>query len=139
MALAALPLLAGASAEPKAAIDLSISGLRSDKGQVLICLTARAEHFPDCRDDEQARRMIVDTAAAGTVRIADVMPGTYALALVHDENRNGKLDTALFMPREGFGFSRNPKIAMGPPKFGSAKFTVGAGPVAQPVRMKYMF
>ena len=37
-------------------------------------------------------------------------------SLLHDENENSKLDTMLKIPKEGFGFSRNPAIRMGPPK-----------------------
>ena len=44
----------------------------------------------------------------------------------------------LMMPREGFGFSRNPAIGMGPPKFKSASFAVGAGVTPQAIKMKYM-
>ena len=65
-------------------------------------------------------------------------PGTYAIAAVHDENGNGKLDTVLMMPHEGFGFSRNPAIRFGPPKFKNASFAVGTEVVTQKVKMKYM-
>lgn len=64
--------------------------------------------------------------------------GTYAISLVHDENSNGKLDIAVMIPREGFGFSRNPAIGFGPPKFKSAAFTVGVGTTSQTIKMKYM-
>ena len=63
--------------------------------------------------------------------------GTYAIAVVHDENGNNKMDKAIFLPREGFGFSRNPAIAMGPPSFKSASFAV-AGDMRQSIKMKYM-
>ncbi len=76
---------------------------------------------------KQAHNMSVSVSAAGT----------YAVSLIHDENGNGKLDTALGMPREGFGFSRNPAISFGPPKFKSASFAVN-GASAQTVKMKYM-
>jgi len=48
------------------------------------------------------------------------------------------MDLALFLPKEGFGFSRNPKIGMGPPKFKSAQFSVGADDVSYAVKMKYI-
>lgn len=81
---------------------------------------------------------MVKANAAGSVMFDGVAPGTYALSLIHDENGNGKLDTALAIPREGFGFSRNPKIAFGPPKFAAAAFPIN-GSSSQSVRMKYMF
>lgn len=69
---------------------------------------------------------------------SNIAPGTYAISLIHDENSNGRMDMRLFIPREGFGFSRNPAIGMGPPRFASAAFSVGAAPASQPVRVRYM-
>jgi uncharacterized protein (DUF2141 family) len=52
-----------------------------------------------------------------------ILPGTYALAVIHDENRNGKLDTSwLGAPKEGYGFSNNPKIFLSAPSFSAATF-----------------
>ena len=121
-----------------ASIDLAITGLRSEKGNVLVCLSANPEYFPDCSKDKNARKLKVSASQADSIQIAGVKPGTYAVSLVHDENGNGKMDLRLFLPREGFGFSRNPKIGMGPPKFKSAQFTVGTGEAHYAVRMKYI-
>lgn len=142
-------LLAGASASaadtPAAvapalsvSIDLAITGLRSEKGDILVCLSANPAYFPDCTKDSKARKLKISAAQAGSVKIPGVQPGTYAVALVHDENGNGKMDMRLFLPREGFGFSRNPKIGMGPPKFESAQFTVDAAHTRYAVHMKYI-
>lgn len=142
--LATLPI-SGAGANqavvaPAAAatIDIAISNLRSEKGDVLICLSSNPKFFPDCTKDKSARKIKVAASSAGNVQITNVKPGTYAVALVHDENANGKMDLSLFLPREGFGFSRNPKIRMGPPKFKSAQFTVGADDAKHAVKMKYI-
>lgn len=132
-------LTATAQAAEPASLDLKILGLRSLKGNVLICLTTNSRAFPNCAGDPQAQKMIVPAANAAVVRFDDLVPGTYALALIHDENANGKLDTALMIPREGFGFSNNPAIAFGPPKFVAAHFVIGAGEASQAVKMKYMF
>lgn len=125
-----------AAATPSA-LDLSITGLRNAKGNVLICLTANANAFPDCSKDAAAHKMIVPAAKAANVHFGDLAPGTYAVSLIHDENGNGKLDTAMMMPREGFGFSRNPAIRFGPPKFAAAQFSIGAGETVQAIKVKY--
>jgi uncharacterized protein (DUF2141 family) len=53
----------------------------------------------------------------------DIPPGTYALAVVHDENMNGKLDTGLLgVPLEGYGFSNDAKAWLGAPSFSAASF-----------------
>ncbi|MEM8919176.1 MAG: DUF2141 domain-containing protein [Pseudomonadota bacterium] len=121
-----------------ATLDISITNLRSQKGDILVCLSNNPKYFPDCRKDDQARKLKVAATKASNISITDVAPGTYAVALVHDENANGKMDMRLFLPREGFGFSRNPKIGMGPPKFKSAQFTVGTDDANYAVKMKYI-
>ena len=138
LALAALAAGVAATAADSASLDLSVSGLRNTKGHVLVCLTASSTAFPDCTKDSKAHKRTVKASAAGTISFTDLAPGTYAVSLIHDENANGKLDTAMAIPKEGFGFSRNPKITFGPPKFKAASFALpGAG--KQTVKMKYMF
>ena len=127
-----------AAAADNATLDLSVAGLRNTKGHVLVCLTASSKAFPDCTKDSKAHKRTVKANAAGSISFTDLAPGTYAVSLIHDENANGKLDTAMAIPKEGFGFSRNPKITFGPPKFKAAAFAV-AGTGKQTVKMKYMF
>ena len=138
MALAALTTSVAATASADSQLEVSVTGLRNQKGNVLICLTANPKAFPDCSKDANAIKRVVKANAASSVVFVGAAPGTYALSLIHDENGNGKLDTAMAIPREGFGFSRNPKIAFGPPKFTAAAFAF-SGSGSQSVRMKYMF
>lgn len=134
--MAALPLLLTAASAPPT-VDVSITGLRNAKGQILVCLTTNPKAFPDCSKDATSIHIAVKTADAADFTIRAPGPGTYAIAVVHDENANNKMDMALFLPKEGFGFSRNPALGMGPPKFKSASFVV-TGDTRQSIRMKYM-
>jgi len=137
LGLAILPLLTAAASAPPPTVDVSVTGLRSTKGQILVCLTANPKAFPDCSKDKASVRLAVKAANAGHFKVAAPADGTYAIAVVHDENSNNKMDMALFMPKEGFGFSRNPAIGMGAPKFKSASFAV-SGDTHQAIKMKYM-
>lgn len=138
----ALAALTGTSMADAAAssttLTINISGLRNVKGNVLVCVTANPKYFPDCSKDPNSHRARVAAKSASSVEFGNVIAGTYAAALMHDENANNKMDTAVFMPKEGFGFSRNPAVVTGPPKFKSAAFSVGAGAASQSVKMKYM-
>lgn len=135
--MAALPFLLGGASQPAASVDVSLTGLRNTKGQVLVCLTANPKGFPDCSKDKSAVQLVVKTSEASHFKITAPGPGTYAIALIHDENSSNKMDMRLFLPREGFGFSRNPAIGMGAPKFKSASFAV-SGNTAQSIKMKYL-
>ncbi len=54
----------------------------------------------------------------------DIPPGTYAMAVIHDENMNGKLETNfLGIPTEGYGFSNDARGLVGAPSFSAARFT----------------
>ena len=137
LALAALASIA-ASPPPSAELEIAISGLRNQSGAVMLCLTQRGErHYLACAKDPARIERVVPSNAAGAIRIAGVEPGVYTLLVIHDENRNGKLDKMLGVPREGFGFSRNPALRMGPPHYGDVHFAV-AGHSQQAVKLKYL-
>ncbi len=122
------------------ALDVGLSGLRNAKGNILACMTANPAFFLTCDKDPLSRKLRIPAGQAGVLHFADVAPGSYTLAIVHDENANNKMDTMFGkIPREGFGFSRNPKIGMGPPKVESARFAVGSGDAKLAVAMRYMF
>ncbi len=134
--LAPLVLLLPA-ASPVATLELDVQKLRSARGMLRICLTARPESFPDCKDDPRAVSRSVP-ASQPVVRIEGLAVGNYAAAIIHDENGNKKLDTLMGIPREGFGFSRNPAIGFGPPKFDAARFPLDDAAKPQQVRMRYL-
>ena len=131
--------MASAAPQQLATVEATITGVRSAKGNVLVCMTANAKAYPDCGKDPKSRKLSLPARATMTATFEDVAPGTYAIALIHDENGNNKMDLAVFVPKEGFGMSRNPKVGMGPPSFKSAAFAVGGDGVKLPITMKYMF
>lgn len=138
MCLSILPLIALLpAASPTVSLEIDVQKLRSKKGLLRICLTARPQSFPDCKNDAQALTRSVP-ATQNVVTFEGLAPGTYAAAIIHDENGNAKLDTLMGIPREGFGFSRNPAIGFGPPSFNAARFTVDATAAPQQVRMRYL-
>lgn len=132
----AVPFLIGADAAP-GAVGVELSGLRNNKGAVFLCLSAQPKHFPDCKADPAARTMSVPAARATGLAFDGVPEGTYALSVMHDENGNARLDTMMSIPREGFGFSRNPVVRFGPPKFAEVRFVVPAEGTRVPVKIKY--
>lgn len=124
--------------QPSTDVSTAVTGLRSSKGQILACLTTRPDAFPNCQNDPAAHRLIVP-ATERTLDFGPVAKGRYAIALIHDENANGKLDKRLMIPREGFGFSQDAPVVMGPPRFSSAAFAVGNAGEHLSIRMRYLF
>lgn len=56
------------------------------------------------------------------VTITTLPPGTYGIALLDDENSNGKLDYHLLLPREGVGFSGYEHHRVSQPSFDRFSF-----------------
>jgi uncharacterized protein (DUF2141 family) len=130
-----LGLSAGAP-PPVHDLAVSVEGLRSAKGLLQLCLTRDPVYFPDCGKDPEGRHLTVE-AMAGDILFPAVPAGRYALSIIHDENANARLDTFMGIPKEGVGFSRNPRLSFGPPRFRSVEFAVGEETPMAAIRMKY--
>ena len=116
--------LAGYGAQARA-LDLTIevTGARSDQGTVSAALYASAETWLK----QPLRGERVAAGARTLLVFRDLPAGTYALAVFHDENGNGKMDTnPVGMPTEAYGFSRDARGNFGPPKFDAAAVSVNA-------------
>lgn len=104
-------------------VEVTVTGVRSDKGEVLVAICNRATFLaPTCAYRGRA------PAHAGSVvvRVTDVPPGIYAAQAYQDENRNNQLDrTFIGIPTEGLGFSRDARMHFGPPRFDDAAVTIG--------------
>jgi len=125
-------------AAPIARLDVGVDHMRSAKGLLRVCLTADPDNFPGCVDDADAITRSVP-AGAHAMRFDGLPLGTYAVAVIHDENGNARLDTFAGIPREGFGFSRNPAIRFGAPRFAAARFAVTGDANRQQITMRYIF
>ena len=129
--------IATAATLPVQALEVEVQGLRNSKGVIHACLSRDPRHFPDCKRDANAIKLTVP-ATVRRLRLTGYAAGRHALTLFHDENRNQRLDTVLGIPREGFGFSRNPVVRFGAPKFKQVDIELGPGFTRQTVRMQYL-
>jgi uncharacterized protein (DUF2141 family) len=65
-------------------------------------------------------------------------PGTYAVAIYHDAKRAYRFTRGPFgMPNQGYGFSRNPHLFLGPPSLRSASFPATAGDTTIYIKLRY--
>jgi uncharacterized protein (DUF2141 family) len=140
--LAALSLVAAAPA-PAAPpgtndIQVEIAGLRDARGFVHLCLTRDPKSFPDCKGPGSVHGSVKAATTTLHYEFRAVPAGTYAISAFHDANGDGKLNTMLGIPTEGFAFSRNPKMRPRAPRFNEASFENNGRPL-EPLRMKYLF
>ena len=97
-------------------LQVSVSGMRSANGSLVITIYPDdAQHFLDGK--YKLARQTVPVALPVTHACFVVGPqGSYAVALFHDENDSGHMETNLLgIPTEGYGFSNNPTLYLGPP------------------------
>jgi uncharacterized protein (DUF2141 family) len=65
-------------------------------------------------------------------------PGTYAVAVYHDARRVMRFTRgALGMPTQGYGFSRNPHLFLGPPSLAATTFPAATGETTVFVKLRY--
>ena len=126
---------------PATRLVVTVEGLRNDSGRILAALYRGSDGFPD--DDKKAavRNDFTIEKGAAIFAFDKLIPGEYAVSLFHDENDNGKMDTGLFgIPKEGFGFSNDPKVKFSAPKFAEASCKIEANETEKKivVRIKYL-
>ena len=133
LALAALPLPV-----PAAELRITIDGIRSSRGTVLIGVYDSATSFEKAlrtsgsgafvTDPSRvaAAALRVDAAMRSAVVFTDLVPGRYAVIAFQDENDDGRLDRSfLGVPTEPYGFSNNAHASLGAPSFEAAGVTLG--------------
>jgi uncharacterized protein (DUF2141 family) len=79
-------------------------------------------------------------ARIGSVRLSiqGVPPGEYAVQAFHDEDDSGRIRLSLFgIPEEGFGFSNDPAIRIGAPRFSDASFRLAPGGAQISLRLRH--
>jgi len=101
---------------------VKIAGIRSAEGNMRVAV----------RTDENtiaaAQIATIDPKTLTAEAVFENLPeGDYGVAVIHDENKNEKLDFTDFgMPLEGYGHSNNPARRQGAPDFNETKFVFSA-------------
>jgi uncharacterized protein (DUF2141 family) len=107
-----------------ATLDLKVQGIANNRGVVQVAVWSSEEGFPE----NYKRAVALKTVSLDSLKsiiFEEMAAGEYAVAIYHDENEDTILNTSGFgIPKEGFGFSNNPRIRFGPPKFKKAKFSL---------------
>ncbi len=105
-------------------VTLQVKGIEEAKGIMAIALFDSEENYKG-KDTYLKAEEVKVTGKDFTYVFTDINPGTYAVKVYHDLDKNGKLNTNwVGMPKEPFGFSNDAKGKMGPPSFEDAAFEV---------------
>jgi len=104
------------------ALTIHVDGFRNQKGDLGVTVFKSAEGWPEDNSKALLHGGYPFSGNQGTVQL-QLAPGRYAIGVIHDENSNHKLDRNFIgYPKEGFGFSNNPRVLLTPPSFETAAF-----------------
>jgi len=126
LAIAAVPMMAQTSSKC-CTLTLIVDGMDSNVGNLGVLVFNNAKGWAE--DRQLAFKDIAVPAEKGTqtLKIPDLPPGNYAIALIHDVNQNHKLDKNwIGMPKEQWGMSNDPHATIKAPPISKAMFELKA-------------
>ena len=104
-------------------LRIHVDGLRNSVGVVGSTIFTSSIGWPE--DNSKSFRHgptpIEASQRQATAAWENLPPGDYGVAVIHDENKNHKLDRNMIgWPKEGFGFANNPHVGLSAPAFKEA-------------------
>jgi uncharacterized protein (DUF2141 family) len=120
-------------------INVKIQNISNNTGVIACAIFESEKGFPGKFLKFASKTMITQiTGKDASFEFSDIKPGKYAIAVIHDENCNGKLDTNMFgIPKEGYGFSSGAEVAMSAPSFSDAVFSYDRGHLQMSISLNY--
>lgn len=120
-------------------IHVKISNIKNSTGNIACGIFESPEGFP-VKVLDSAKAIIIRKLQGTKAQcdFSDIPPGTYAIAVIHDENMNGELDTNwIGIPKEGYGFSNTTIDEFGAPAFSAASFPYDGQNIDLTITLKY--
>lgn len=120
-------------------VNVNIQNISNNTGVIACAIFESQEGFPGKFLKFASKVMITQiTGKDASFVFSDIMPGKYAIAVIHDENYNGELDTNwLGIPKEGYGFSSGAKVTLSAPSFSDAEFSYDGGKLQMSIDLNY--
>ncbi|HEY9169767.1 MAG TPA: DUF2141 domain-containing protein [Lutibacter sp.] len=110
-------------------LTVKSEGFRNTKGEVLFALYNKDGSIPDEKYENYFKKGVsqINKDGTATFTFTNLPEGNYAVNILHDENKNGKIDKKFLLPipNEGVGFSNYESIGLSNrPNFSKASFLV---------------
>ena len=120
-------------------LTITVKGLRNSKGVVQFAIYNKDGSIPDEKYKKYYKKDIaIITKDASTITFTNLPKGIYAINILHDENKNGKIDKKFILPKEGIGFSNYESIGIrNRPKFSKASFKLDTN-ITKNIKIIYM-
>ncbi len=126
------------SVKSEPVLRVKVENIASAKGAIHVGIYRDAVSFPKKKLAFAGKEVDVKNKGAMEIEIPGLAPGRYALAVFHDLNGNGKLDTNLVgVPTEPYAFSNGAVAKWSSPTFEEAAFELPAGGKTIAVELGY--
>ena len=105
-------------------LTIVVENLRNSKGVLQVALYNKEGSIPD-EQYKNYYKIQTTNIESGKAEITfkNLPKGKYAINILHDKNKNGKIDKGLILPKEGIGFSNYSSIGLtNRPNFKKASF-----------------
>ena len=117
-------------------LTVTVEQVRNSKGDIRFSIFDVPSQFP--QGNELNSKDIPAQIGFVTVQFYNLIPGAYAIAIHHDENSDGEMNTNFIgLPKEGYGFSNNAKVNFAPPVFEGAAINLDVGDKSIRIRVVY--
>ncbi len=121
----------------KSSLTLKINALQEARGCLRIAIFNREEDFLQINKAVYLKVLEVNDLEPIEYHIEELRQGEYAIAIFHDLNNNGRLDTNfLGVPQEPYAFSNNAGKKWKKPSFHDAKIPLNAASAIVELQLK---
>jgi len=126
-----------APAPGNCALVVHVTGFRNQKGVAGGTIFKTPDGWPENNAKSFMHAPFPITGDHATLTFS-LPPGTYGVAVLHDENENRKLDRNFMgIPKEGFGFANNPHVGLSAPNWHDAAINVTCPVTEIQIRLIY--
>lgn len=118
---------------------MKIPNIKNSTGNIACAIFESPEGFPK-KFSGSSEAVIIKKIHKTQAQcdFSDIPPGTYAIAVIHDENKNNELDTNwMGIPTEGYGFSKTTIDEFGAPAFSAASFRYDGENLDLTIKLEY--
>jgi uncharacterized protein (DUF2141 family) len=107
---------------PTATLTVNLDGFRKPEGLVRVAVYSGPDGFLS-NDEKAVIRTLADVKPADNQVVFQLPAGQYAVAVLHDQNASGKIETNILgIPKEGVSTSNNPRPRFRAPSFEESRF-----------------
>lgn len=132
-------LIASGGSAHAADLNITLTDLRNTKGQIAIAIYDNGTSFKESTKATPPYTMLLSATGTKAITLHDFPAGTYAISILHDEDKDGTLDVnERQLPLEGYAYSNNVG-GTSEPLFKDASFThTSDADTKQTIKMIYI-